>query len=151
MKRIFAFVVVLLFAVAVTAQNPHINKQDQADVVAYVDGVTVYFTGLVAGCGRASTVDAYLIVDALVKTECYNPAGQGPVPGQSGITFTGEVETFAVAKNGKALISCSATIDDTVEGPNSQWNCFVAGIISINSVTLVINGIEMDVTSYFQY
>ena len=149
MKKIFAFIAVLFFAVAAIAQNPHINKPDQKEVVATVDGVTVCFKGVVAGCGHASAVDAYLLVDADVNIECYNPAGQGPNPGHSRVVFAGEVLTFVPEKNGKTLIELCATIEETVEGPNPQWTCSAVDIIKLYSVTLVINGIELDVTSYY--
>lgn len=153
MKKLIAITIASLFAVgAVLAQNPHINKKDRSNVVATANAEEVCFSGVVAGNGNASSVNAYLIVDVEADTYCFNPAGGAKddigVPGHMDFTVIGEAETFD-CRNGKAYIeNVCATLGIVVDCPNNKWTGVVENLI-IKSVVLVINGKTLDVSSYY--
>jgi hypothetical protein len=153
MKKLIAISIAAFFIVgAVSAQNPHINKKDRANVVATATPEEVCFSGVVAGNGNASSVNAYLIVDVEADTYCFNPAGGAKadigVPGHMDFTVVGEAETFD-CRNGKAYIeNVCAALDIVVDCPNPKWAGVVENLV-IKSVVLVINGKLLDVTSYY--
>jgi hypothetical protein len=155
MKNLILLAVIALFgSTAVYAQKPHINKTDQPSVVATTAAgangtVGVCFSGTVSGLGNASTVSAYLIVDATGDSECINPAGkvEGGVPGQP-IKATGDTQTFS-CRNGKATITnVCATLEAMCKTSNTTWTKSLSNV-EIIKVTLIINGVSLDVTSYF--
>lgn len=151
MKKIIATAIAAFFVVGVvSAQHPHINKKDQANAeVAYDEVEGVCFTGVVAGNGNASSVDAYLIVEIEADTYCRNPAGGAKddigVPGHMDYTITGDVQTFD-CKNGKASIHVCADVPGP-DCPNPQWTGWVENVF-IKSAVLVINGIPLNVSRY---
>ena len=153
MKKLFSIAIVAFFVVgAVSAQNPHINKKDRANVDATWSTEEVCFSGVVAGNGNASSVTAYLIVEVEANTFCYNPAGgakdPGGVPGHQDFTITGEAQTFD-CKNGKAdLKDVCAALDIVVDCPNPKWSGVIDDL-NIISVVVVINGKILDVSSYY--
>jgi hypothetical protein len=153
MKSLISLAFISLFGVGVAlAQNPHINKKDQSSVIATCSIEEVCFTGVVAGNGNASSVNAYLIVEVDASTLCYNPAGGAKeadgVPGHKNVIIQGPSQTFD-CRNGKAFLQNVCTsLDIAVDCPNDQWTGVVEDL-SILSVTLVINGKTLDVSSYY--
>ncbi|WP_099148253.1 hypothetical protein [Flavilitoribacter nigricans] len=153
MKKLSLLALSLFLVVGtMSAQNPHINKKDQAGVVADWSTEIVCFSGVVAGNGNASSVTAYLEVAVDAETLCYNPAGGAKddvgVPGHQSFTVKGEAQTFD-CKNGKAnLQNVCAALNIEVSCPNWKWTGVVEDV-HILSVSLIINGKTLDVTNFY--
>lgn len=153
MKRLIVLALCsFLVAGVLSAQNPHINKKDQANVVATANPEIVCFSGIVAGNGNASSVAAHIIVELDAKTLCFNPAGGAKdnvgVPGHQSFTVVGEQQNFD-CRNGKAdLRDVCAVLNIVVPCPNAQWTGVIEDFRIIN-VTLIINGKALDVTSFY--
>lgn len=153
MKRLIVLAMCSFFVAGVlSAQNPHINKKDQATVVATATPEIICFSGIVAGNGNASSVAAHIVAEVDARTLCFNPAGGAKedvgVPGHQSFTVVGEQQIFD-CRNGKAdLRDVCAVLNIVVSCPNAKWTGVVEDF-NVISVTLIINGKALDITGFY--
>lgn len=106
--------------------------------------------GVLYGCGNASSVTAYIVVEGTATTLCFNNGngtGQegGAVPGQTSFKTQSPSQTFD-ATNGAAPFSLCVNIGGSCKGGGME-HYEVTGV-TITDAYLVVNGKKVSLNSF---
>ena len=160
----FSFLLVGLFfftnvqaqAVKFHAKEPPTINQTypQTQVGTNKDGESILNTdfkicasGTLYGCGDASSISAYLLVEGTGTTTCNNGGSDpGPVPGQTSFQLQSETKIFE-ATNGHAYFELCATQTGSCQGNGNGWFHTVSGV-TITKLVVVVNGKEVNLMKY---
>jgi hypothetical protein len=156
---ILSFMVMLITMVSINTANaqavkfhakepPNITKQ-----AVYTNPNTDFqycATGTLYGCGNASSVTAYLVVEGTASTSCFvkgNGTGQDDesVPGQSSFKASSPSQTFD-ATNGAAAFSLCVNIGGSCKGGGMD-HYEVTGV-TITNAYLVVNGKQVSLNGF---
>lgn len=107
-------------------------------------------SGILYGCGNASSVTAYLVVSGTATTLCYNKGngtGQegGAVPGQTNFTSQSPAQTFD-ATNGHASFSLCTSVGGSCKGGGMDH--YEVTDVDITDAYLVVNGKKVSLKGY---
>jgi hypothetical protein len=107
-------------------------------------------SGTLYGCGNASSVTAFLVVEGTATTLCFNSGngtGQdgGAVPGQTSFKVSSPTQTFN-ATNGSAPFSLCVNIGGSCKGGGMD-HYEVTGV-TITNAYLVVNGKQVSLNGF---